>query len=110
MMPGRRPTAPVKLWASASNTFTASGSASLTPSLGAGQVGKPVVIRASGSVSGDVTLTFGNNSQVVVLVNPNAPYTEETIPPSAFNVPSNSVSVTANADGAGTIRVAVGFA
>lgn len=110
MMPGRRPTAPVKLWASASNTFTAAGSASLTPALGAGQIGKPVVIRASGGVSGNVVLTFGNNAEIVVLVNPNAAYTEEVIPATAFPVASNSVSVTANADGAGTIRVAVGFA
>ena len=98
-----------KQWAVAQNTFTASGSASLSPALSGGQVGKPIEIEVSGSVAGYVTLTYGNNSQVVVLVNPNAPYTSKAIPSTAFPALTNSVSVTATASGAGVITVAIGF-
>lgn len=104
-----RPNGGSKQWAVAQNTFTAAGSASLSPALSGGQVGKPVEIEVSGSVAGYVTLTFGNNSQIVVLVNPNAPYTVKAIPATAFPSPTNSVSVTATASGAGVITVAIGF-
>ena len=110
MMGNRRPTANVKQWASASYTASAAGSSSETPTLPQGMVGKPLVIRASGSVSGQVTFTYANGAQILVPVNPNAEYTEEKIPDSAFPAPTNQVSVTLVADGAGVIRCLVGFA
>jgi hypothetical protein len=98
-----------KQWGTFVNTFSAAGSQAGTVALSNGQTGKPVVIRASGNVSGQVSLTYGNGSQVIIPVNPNAPYTEEKVPASGFPNPTNAVAVTLTADGAGTIRCLVGF-
>ncbi|MEM3829118.1 MAG: hypothetical protein QXP36_07895 [Conexivisphaerales archaeon] len=99
----------IEQWASLTNTFSAAGTYSGAASLPAGQTGEPLLIRGSGNVSGMITLTFGNGAQVLVPVNPNAPYTEIPIPKSGFPFPVNSVSLTLTADGAGTIRALVGF-
>ena len=99
-----------KQWASAAYTATAAGSSNLTPQLPGGQVGRPTVLRGSGSVSGQIVLTYGNNAQIVVPVNPNAPFSDAEIPASAFPAPTGQVSVTVTADGAGVIRALVGFA
>ena len=95
--------------ASYSNTFTAAGSVSGTAALGNGQVGKPVKIKVSGSVSGQALITYGNNASKIVPCNPNAPFTEDVIPASAFPKPTNAVSITLTADGAGVIRAIVTF-
>ena len=100
----------VKQWAGNSNTFTAQGNASLTITLPSGQTGKPVIMRGSGSVSGQITLTYGNVAQVIVPINPNAPYSEVVIPPAAFPSPTSSVVVTVTGDAAGVIRCLIGFA
>jgi len=108
-MMGRRPMPGASQEASTSYTFTAAGSETESASLPQGMVGKPIYIKASGSVSGAVKLTFGNGAQKVVPVNPNAPYNEVAVPASAFPAPTNSVSLTLEADGAGVIRAVVGF-
>ena len=109
-MASRSSAAGVKQWASEAYTASASGSSSETVTLPGGQVGKPVMLRGSGSVSGQISLTYGNNAEIIVPVNPNAPYAETAIPPSAFPNPTGTVTVTITADGAGTIRALVGFA
>ena len=101
--------APGKQMAVAANTFTGAGSANLTPTLPGGAPGMPRRVRASGSVSGYVTISIGTQAQLVLLVNPNAPFTEIAIPPSAFPGPVNSVPVSVTAAGAGTITVVVVF-
>ena len=95
--------------ATAANTFTAAGTASVTATLPGGAVGTPRKIRASGSVSGAVTLQYANAQELTVSVNPNAPYTELDIPPQAFPSKTGEVTVTLTADGAGTIRAIVDF-
>ena len=117
--PAGTPTAPTQTtganlsgsWqdASASNTFSASGSTTVSATLPSGSVGIPFRLRVSGSVSGQVSLTYGNNAQIIAPVNPNAPYTEIEIPLSAFPTPLNSVSLTLTADGAGVIRAIISF-
>lgn len=97
------------LWAQASNTFSAAGTSAQTPTLPGGAVGTPRVVRASGSVSGYVTVNISNTQTVIVPVNPNAPYTEVALPPTAFPTKTGQVSVTLGADGAGTIRCLIGF-
>lgn len=99
-----------KQWAHKAYTATAAGSTTVTPTLPGGQVGRPVVLRGSGSVSGVITLTYGNNAEIAVPVNPNAPYSDAEIPASAFPAPTGQVSVTIAADGAGVIRAFIGFA
>ena len=106
---GKAGRAGVKQWADASYTATAAGSSSETITLPGGQVGKPIVLRGSGSVSGKITLTYGNNAQIIVPVNPNAPYSETEIPGTAFPNPTGSVTVTVATDGSGVIRALVGF-
>ncbi len=102
--------AAAKQQAVASNTFAAAGTASLTPTLPGGATGKPIYVRVSGSVAGYVTVAVGTQAQFVVLVNPNAPFTQEPLPASAFPSPVNAVPVSATAAGAGTISVVIGFA
>lgn len=94
----------------ASNTFTASGSASVSPALPSGSTGKPVYFEVSGTVAGYATLSIGTTAQIVVSNNPAAGPTRKLIPASAFKGPVNSVPVTLNASGAGTLTVIVGFA
>lgn len=100
----------VKQWAVKDNTFSAAGEATVTPTLPGGGTGKPVKIRASGNVAGWATINIGAQSQIVILINPNAPYTEEAIPGSAFPGVVGSVPVDLNASGAGTLVVSIGFA
>lgn len=97
----------VKQWASASVTATTTG---VSVSLPTGQTGKPIKLRGSGTSSGQIALTFGNSSQVIVPVNPNAPFSEVDIPATAYIAPTNSVTVDITVDGTGTIRALVGFA
>ena len=110
MTPLNRAAIPVKQWAVGSNTFTAAGTATVTPTLPGGAIGRPVKIKASGSVAGYATLNIGTQAQVVVLINPNAAYTEEPIPASAFPSPVGSAPVSVTASGAGVVTVAIGFA
>lgn len=96
------------IWAS--GTATAAGATVLTISLPAGAVGTPKVVRASGSVAATVTVNIGNTQQVTVLVNPNAPPDEKSIPAQAFPAKTGSLSATATLSAAGNVYVAVGFA
>lgn len=96
--------------AQAANTFTGAGTIVQTITLPGGAVGTPKTIKGTGSVSGYVTITYGNGAQVLVPVNPNAPFAERPIPPTAFPSKVGSVSVTLGADGAGVIRAIVSFA
>ncbi len=98
------------LWASASNTFAAAGSSNQTATLPGSAVGRPRVLRASGSVSGQVSITISNTQTIIAPVNSNAPYTEVELPAYAFPTDTGAVPVTLDADGAGTIRALVGFA
>lgn len=100
----------VKQWASTPYTASAAGSEDVTVTLPNNQVGKPLILKGSGNVSGQISLTFGNGSEVIVPINPNAPSSEAPIPPSGFPNPTGSVAVSITADGAGTIRALVGFA
>lgn len=109
MMRTRTTIKQVVQWAAYSNTFSEAGTSSGSASLNAGQTGQPLVLRGSGSVSGSITLNFGNGAQLILPVNPNAPYSEISIPSTGFPFPVNAVSVTITADGAGTIRALVGF-
>jgi hypothetical protein len=97
------------VWANAAANLSAAGSTSLNPALPAGATGMPKKIKASGSVAAIVTLAISNTQQIVVLVNPNAPPTEEEIPTKAFPGPVNSVSINVTTAGAGNVYVAVGF-
>ena len=98
-----------KQWASAAYTASAAGSSSETATLPSGQTGRPSILRVSGSVSGEVVLTYGNAAQIIAPVNPNAQYTDIQIPASAFPAPTGSVTMTLTADGAGVIRALIGF-
>jgi hypothetical protein len=97
------------VWANASASLSAAGSTTLNPALPSGAVGMPVKIKASGSVAAIVTLAISNSAQIVVLVNPNAPASEETIPKNAFPGKVNAVAVTVTTSGAGDVFVAIGF-
>jgi hypothetical protein len=90
-------------------TATAAGITNLTLSLPAGAIGTPKKIRVAGTVGATVTLPISNSQQVVVLSNPNAPPSEETIPARAFPGKTNSVTLTANLSAAGNVYVSVGF-
>jgi hypothetical protein len=96
------------IWASA--TATAAGATALTPTLPNGGIGMPTRIKASGNVAATVVLNISNSQQIIALVNPNAPPTEEEIPPGAFPGKQGSVAVTATLSAAGNVYVAVGFA
>jgi hypothetical protein len=67
----------------------------------------PRRLRVSGSVSGFVELQVSQNQYISLPANPNAPFTEIMIPPSAFSGPVTGVSLLFQADDAGTIRAFV---
>lgn len=98
----------VKQWAS-TQLDAAAGSQSVTVSLPAGQVGRPVKLKAGGAVNALVTITYGNNSQISAIVNPNAPPDVVDIPASGFPAPTNSITLTVNASAAGYVTLSVGF-
>ena len=89
---------------------TASGATTVTLTLPGGAVGRPVVLRAVGTVAAQVVLTFGNQQQVVALVQPNGPQAEVVIPQGAFKNQVGSVVVTATLSAAGTVYISAGFA
>lgn len=99
----------IKQWAS-SQVDAAAGSQTVNISLPAGQVGRPVKLKAGGAVNALVSISFGNNSDVSAIVNPNAPADVVDIPASGFPSPTNSVAVTLNASAAGYVTISIGFA
>ena len=99
----------IKQWAS-DLLDAAAGVQTVTVSLPGGQTGLPRKLRAGGAVAATVSIQFGNNAAVVVLVNPNAEPDTIDIPASAFPNPTNSVTLTVNASAAGYVSLAVGFA
>lgn len=101
----------ISQWASAQVTVTAGSTTATTATvtLPGGQTGYPRVLRVSGSASGQASITFGASAQVIALCNPNAPYSDVRIPPSAFPNPTGAVPVSVIVDAAGTVRVAIGF-
>lgn len=94
----------------ANGSATASGATTVTLTLPGGAVGKPVKLKAVGTVAAQITLTYGNQQQVTALVQPNGPAAEEPIPDQAFNNPVASVVVTATLSAAGTVYISAGFA
>ena len=97
------------LWEKGSYTFSAAGSQLVTVSLGSGQVGHPAVMKVFGTVSGTASIEYANSQKVYGDCNPNAQPSETKIPKQAFLSSTNSVSVTLDGDGAGTINVLIGF-
>ena len=97
------------IWASFANTFTAAGTATGNATLPGGAVGTPVVVKGSGTVSGQVALNVSNVQQVIAPVNPNASPSVAPVPKSAFPVKTGAVSLTLTGDGAGVVRALVGF-
>jgi hypothetical protein len=95
------------IWAVA--TATAAGATNLTLSLPSGAIGTPVKLKVAGTVGATVVMQISNSQQVVALVNPNAPPTEEIIPARAFPGKTNSVNVTATLAAAGNVYVSVAF-
>ena len=95
------------IWATV-NLDAVAGSQSVTATLPGGASGRPKLLRASGAVGGSVSMNFGNNQQVTVLVNPNAPPDEKPIPAQASGV-TQSISLTVFAAAAGYIFITVGF-
>jgi len=75
-----------------------------------GVSGTPVQIRASGSVSGVIQLTFSAGNSIQIPVNPNVPFTSAIIPASAYPSPVTQVTVQYMAAGAGSIFAFVDFA
>ena len=101
----------IKQWATKfENPTAAASNTSDSVALPNGAVGRPVKIKASGSVAGAVTVNIGNGAQIVVQVNPNAPPTEENIPSQAFPNQVSTVSFEYTTAGAGFLTISVGFA
>jgi hypothetical protein len=98
------------IWASGTVTATGAGTTNLVITLPNGAIGRPLKLKASGGVAGNVTMQIANSQQIVVLVNPNAAPVEEDIPARAFPGPQGSVTVAVYASAAGVIQVAIGFA
>lgn len=106
MMPSRSAGGTYK-WA-INNLDAASGSQSVTVTLPGGASGVPKVLKVAGAVAASVTMSYGNNQQIVAIVNPNGPMDQVNIPPQASGV-TQSVTLTVNASAAGYIYIAVGF-
>jgi hypothetical protein len=77
--------------------------------LGSGAVGIPLVLRASGSVSGIVRIQIGNSNYYDLPVAPNQLPVDYPIPPSAFSNPTNQVPILFMAFAAGTLSAVVVF-
>lgn len=115
MMSARRPggthTGRQSAFASHTSTAAETSFTTVTPALPAGATGKPILIKASGSISGVVQIQFGNNAQYQLPVAPNQNPVEWIPPPSAFPNDVNSVSIGIECSGGvGTILVVVEFA
>jgi hypothetical protein len=96
-------------WAKATASATLATSAAATASLPGTAVGSPKKLRAYGTVSGDVTINIGNTQQIIVPINPNAPFTEVAVPAAAFPNKVNGVAIVLNQYGSGTVGALVGF-
>lgn len=116
-MMGRRGAGPpsgaiaITQWATAvaTNSTTATATSTVTATLPAGQTGRPRILRASGNQTALSIITYGASAQIHVPVNPNAQYSQDAIPPSAFPSPTNSVPVTVTLYGKGSVLVSIGF-
>jgi hypothetical protein len=75
-----------------------------------GASGMPVGIRASGSVSGILSLQYAAGNTIQIPINPNAPYTSAAIPNGAYKSPVTQVTLEYQASGAGTLFFFVDFA
>lgn len=95
--------------ADADNVFAGAGSAVVAPALPGTAVGRPLWMMVVGSVTGKASIQIGNLAVLTAASTPNAPPVVVPFPANAFPNAVNSVSVTLTADGAGTLRVIVGF-
>lgn len=95
----------------ATHTATAAESAITTvaASLPGGATGKPITLRASGSVAGIVQIQFGAQAVYNIPVAPNQNPVEYKIPPSAYPNKVNSVNIGFQAFAAGTLLGTVDF-
>jgi hypothetical protein len=75
-----------------------------------GVSGFPIMLRASGSVSGVIQLNFSAGNSIQIPVNPNVSFTSATIPEGAYPSPVTQVTVQYISAGAGSIFVFVDFA
>lgn len=108
-MPSKPTSNNYKNTAHASHTATGAetSTTAVTASFPGNSTAIPRRIRVSGSVSGFVELQVSQNQYIALPANPNAPFTEIMIPPSAFSGPVTGVSLLFQADAAGTIRAFV---
>jgi hypothetical protein len=96
------------VWATASATGTAAFTVTATASLPQGATGKPMKLRAFGSVVGYAQVQIGNAQVIQVPVVPN--YDKEAaIPDRAFPGPVNGLTVVIVGLAAGTNVALVGF-
>jgi hypothetical protein len=94
--------------APASYTSTASVSdESVTATFPGNSTAIPRRIRVSGNVSGYVQLQVSQNRYIAVPVNPNAAYTEEMIPTTAFSGPVTAVALSVTLNAAGSVNILV---
>lgn len=100
---------PAKQTATASNTFAAAETVTVTPALPGTAVGRPKWLRLQGNVSGVASIQIGNLAVLNAVCVPNQVPDVVQIPPNAFPSPVNSVSVSLTADAAGVLRVVIGF-
>lgn len=99
--------------ANAYHTSTAAETSFTTvaATLAGGATGQPIVVRASGSISGIVRIQFGSQSYYDIPVAPNQNPVDYPIPSSAFPNRVNSVNVLfMNTGGVGTNLAVVVFA
>lgn len=97
--------------ATAQHTATGAETAFTTvaATLPGGAVGKPIKLKASGSVGGLVQIQFGSQASYTLAVAPNQLPVEYIIPGTAFPNAVNSVNVLFEAFGAGTLTGIVDF-
>lgn len=86
---GNRQTATATHTSTAAETSFTSASAALP----GGAVGKPLTLKASGSVAGLVQIQYGSQAVYTLAVAPNQLPVEYKIPASAFPNPVNSVTI-----------------
>ena len=97
--------------ATAQHTATAAETSFTTvaASLPGGATGRPIILRASGSVAGLVQIQFGSQASYTIAVAPNQLPVDYTIPVSSFPNRVNSVNILFEASGAGTLYGIVVF-
>lgn len=96
------------VWGSATASGAAAFTGTATASLPQGATGRPMRIKAAGSVVGYAQIQIGNAQVVQVPITPNI-MNETSIPQSAIPGPVNGVTVVIVGLGAGTSYALVGY-